>query len=145
MIKPTITLSHACVYQRKVGHCQIHGTIYWLKYITVYIEMSFMGQIHGNWYWVGKWITHGSLRLPWLSISNRIILQWKKKCLKTKQHSCPHFFQFSWNSWSKWSTYELIIFTKFHEDRTINLDFLLMEKFWTYLVLFDSDFRVLKR
>ena len=36
---------------------------------------------------------------------------------------------------------EMIIFTKFHEGMTKNVDFLLMAKFWMCLVSFDSDFK----
>ena len=40
----------------------------------------------------------------------------------------------------KQSPFEVMIFTKFHEDRTKIEDFLLMSNFWTCFSFFDSDF-----
>ena len=41
--------------------------------------------------------------------------------------------------WNK-SANEEIIFTEFPEDRTKNVNFLLMANFWTCLISFDPDF-----
>ena len=38
----------------------------------------------------------------------------------------PHFLSYPHETLWKWLNYELIIFTKFHEDRTKNVDILLM-------------------
>ena len=43
-------------------------------------------------------------------------------------------------TWWKLSSHEVIIFTKFHEDRTKIVDFLLMANFWKCPVFFAPDF-----
>ena len=48
--------------------------------------------------------------------------------------SYPH------ETWWKWLPHEVIIFTKFHEDRTKIMDFLLMANFWKCPVSFAPDF-----
>ena len=52
------------------------------------------------------------------------------------------FFSNPNETWWKWLSHEAIIFTKFHEDWTKIVDFLLMAKFWTCLVFFYSDLRM---
>ena len=46
----------------------------------------------------------------------------------------------SHETWWKLLPHEVIIFTKFHEDRTKIKNFLLMANFWKCLVFFSSDF-----
>ena len=46
------------------------------------------------------------------------------------------FLFFSHKTLWKWLPHEMIIFTKFHEDRTKNVNFRLMVDFWTYLIFF---------
>ena len=41
----------------------------------------------------------------------------------------PQFLYYSHETWSKWSTHELITLTKFHEDTTKIIDFLLTATF----------------
>ena len=41
-------------------------------------------------------------------------------------------------TWRKWLSHKEVIFTKFHEDWTKIIDFLLVAKFWTCLVFFTQ-------
>ena len=51
-----------------------------------------------------------------------------------------HFLPFLHETYWKKSPHEVIIFTKFHEDRRKIVDFLLLTKFWKCPVFFSSDF-----
>ena len=67
---------------------------------------------------------------------------------KKKQHTFknwpiiknPQFLSYPHEIWWKWLPHEVIIFTKFHEDRTKIVDFLLMANFWK-CPFFASDFK----
>ena len=50
----------------------------------------------------------------------------------------PQFLLYSHETLWKWLSHKLIIFTKFHEDRTKNADFLLMANLWTRLGFFTQ-------
>ena len=56
-----------------------------------------------------------------------------KYCWKIKN---PQFLSYPHETWQKYSPHEVIIFTKFHEDRTKIVDFLSMANFWKCPVLF---------
>merc|ERR1712020_299721 len=57
----------------------------------------------------------------------------------------PQFLSYPHETWSKLLPHEVIILTKFHEDRTKIVDFLLMSNFGTCLVFFSPDFMVTSR
>ena len=52
----------------------------------------------------------------------------------------PQFSSNPYETWWKWLPLYIITFTKFHEDWTKNVDFLLMANFWTCAVFSYSDF-----
>ena len=56
----------------------------------------------------------------------------------------PHLLSNPYETLWKWLPHELIIFTKFHKDRTKNVDFLLMVNFWTCLVFFPQTLHFTK-
>ena len=52
----------------------------------------------------------------------------------------PHFWSYPHETLWKWLSHEVIIFTKFHEDMTKNVDFSSLANFWECLVFISSDF-----
>ena len=50
----------------------------------------------------------------------------------------PQFLSYPHETWWKWLPHEVIIFTKFHEDRTKIVGFLLMANFWKGFSYFRS-------
>ena len=50
------------------------------------------------------------------------------------------FLSYPDETWLKWSTHEVIIFTKFHQDRTKIVDSLLITNFWKCAVFSPPDF-----
>ena len=55
----------------------------------------------------------------------------------------PHLLLYPYETWWKWLPHEVIIFRKFHEGRTKNMDFLPMAKFWMCPVFYSPDFNFL--
>ena len=79
---------------------------------------------------------------------------WKKGVLKSEGKKwdtlknwplikSPQFFSYPHETWWKLIPHKVIIFTKFHEDRTKIEDFLSMASFWKCAAFFSSDFRSL--
>ena len=52
---------------------------------------------------------------------------WAKNSLFVKN---PQFWLYPHETWSKEQPHEVVIFTKFHEDRAKTVDFLLLVNFW---------------
>ena len=76
----------------------------------------------------------------WLKIVSKV---WVKKWSTLRNWPLVknlQFWSYSHESLYKRKTQKMIIFTKLHEDKTKNMDFLLMTIFWTCLVFLDSDF-----
>ena len=58
---------------------------------------------------------------------------WAKNSLLVKN---PQFWLYPHETWSKEQPHEVVIFTKFHEDRAKTVDFLLLVNFWPSPVFF---------
>ena len=57
----------------------------------------------------------------------------------------PYFWSSPHENLRKWLSHDVIIFTKFHEDMTKNVDFSSLDNFWECLVFISSDFIKLAR
>ena len=80
-----------------------------------------------------------------LSITSILIKSEQKKRETSKSWPLiknPQFLSNPYETWWKWLPHEAIIFTKFHEDGTKIVDFLLLANFWKCPVFFPQTLQL---
>ena len=95
------------------------------------VHFSKFVEMNTFWNWVWKHLLPCNTKV-WVKKKQDTFRNWS--LVKNLQFlSNPH------ETWLKWLPHELILFTKFHEDWTKIVEFLLMANLWTWSLFYVPD------